>query len=191
MVRIFLIRHGEPAGAWGMVDDPGLSARGMAQARTAAEAIAGLGPVTLVCSPLRRCRDTAATAARLLRRPCAIDVAVAEVRTPAGLADRRAWLQRTFAWRADASPVLWSSVEQETRAWRDELLRAAQAWDSDVAVFTHFIAINVIVGAALNSEGTLVCRPDHASITEVVNEHGALKLVKLGAQMQHQASEAR
>ena len=64
MVRIFLVRHGEPAGAWGVVDDPGLTERGQTQARAAAETIAGFGDVGLVSSPLRRCRDTAAPTAK-------------------------------------------------------------------------------------------------------------------------------
>jgi broad specificity phosphatase PhoE len=191
MVRIFLIRHGEPAGAWGVVDDPGLTERGCAQAQAAAETIAGVGRVGLVSSPLQRCRDTAAPAAKLLHQHCGIDPKVAEVRTPAGLTDRRAWLQRTFAWKKDEAPVLWASVEPETRAWRDECLWVANAWAADIAVFTHFIFINAIVGAAIKSSQTVVCHPDHASIIELVREDGELKLIKLGVQMQTAASEAR
>jgi hypothetical protein len=51
-------------------------------------------------------------------------------------------------------------------------------------VFTHFIAINVIVGAALGVEHTIVCTPDHASITEIDIGAGALRLVRHGASMQ-------
>ncbi len=188
MPRIFLIRHGEPAGAWGVVDDPGLSERGREQAMGAAEAIAGFGPVGLVSSPLRRCRATAAPAAGLLRQHCGIDPKVAEVRTPAGLVDRRAWLRRNFGAH---EPVTWSALEPETRAWRKDALWVAQAWERDLVVFTHFIFINVLVGAAMKSENTVVCHPDHASITELVRENGALHLVKLGAQMQTQSAEAR
>lgn len=191
MVRIFLIRHGEPAGAWGVVEDPGLTERGFDQARAAGETIASIGRVGLVSSPLRRCRDTAAPAAQMLRQPCGIDPKVAEVRTPPGLTDRRAWLQRNFAWRKDTPPVLWSSLEPETRAWHDEALGVANAWERDIAVFTHFIFINAIVGAAMKREQTIVCHPDHASITQLVRENGEFKLVKLGAQMQTAASEAR
>jgi broad specificity phosphatase PhoE len=87
--------------------------------------------------------------------------------------------------------VLWSSLEPETRAWRDDALWVANAWAGDIVVFTHFIFINAVVGAAMKSEQTIVCHPDHASITELVRENGELKLVKLGAQMQTAASEAR
>jgi broad specificity phosphatase PhoE len=53
----------------------------------------------------------------------------------------------------------------------------------DSAVFTHFIAINVIAGAALGVEHTIVCTPDHASITEIEVKEGVLRLVRHGAAM--------
>jgi hypothetical protein len=49
-------------------------------------------------------------------------------------------------------------------------------------VFTHFIAINVIVGAALESNETIVCKPGYASITELAVE-GQLRLVRVGEEM--------
>ncbi len=46
MVRLFLIRHGEPEAAWGgAVDDPGLTEHGRAQAETPAQARASDGEV--------------------------------------------------------------------------------------------------------------------------------------------------
>ena len=38
-------------------------------------------------------------------------------------------------------------------------------------------------GAALGREATIVCRPDHASITELAVEDGALRLIGLGVEM--------
>ena len=37
----------------------------------------------------------------------------------------------------------------------------------DAVIFSHFIAINVVVGAANRSEQVLSFRPDHASVTKV------------------------
>lgn len=56
--------------------------------------------------------------------------------------------------------------------------------EQDTAVFTHFIAINVIVGAAMRKEDTIVCKPGHASITELEVSASALKLTAAGAEMQ-------
>ena len=133
---------------------------------------------------MRRCRDTAAPAAQLLRQNVGVDPNVGEVRTPIGVEDRRAWLRRNFNWRQDAPRVQWSELERETREWRDAVLSGARAWRGDIAVFTHFVAINVIVGAALDSEDTIVCAPDFASVTELELLDGVLKLKQLGAQMQ-------
>ena len=59
MIRILLIRHAQPEGAWGVADDPGLTERGRAQAEGAAMMLARVAPLFLVSSPLRRCRETA------------------------------------------------------------------------------------------------------------------------------------
>lgn len=63
------------------------------------------------------------------------------------------------------------------------MLDCVLALQSDTAVFSHFIAINVMVGAALQREETIVCRPDHASITELRINDGELKLVAAGVTM--------
>jgi hypothetical protein len=64
------------------------------------------------------------------------------------------------------------------------MLRFVRGLHEDTAVFTHFIGINVIVGAAMGVEDTIVCIPDHASITELEVSNGALRVVVLGADMQ-------
>ena len=180
MIRILLIRHAQPEGAWGVADDPGLTERGRAQAEGAAMMLARVAPLFLVSSPLRRCRETAGPTVALFGQEAVIEPRVAEVRTPTAAADRRAWLAARFA---DDASTLWTDLEAETRAWRDELLACVRGWRTDTAVFTHYIAINVLAGAATGREETLVCRPAHASITELALENGALRLVALGAQM--------
>lgn len=183
MTRIFLIRHAEPAAAWGEDDDPGLSRRGHVQAEIAAARLGGLGLSRVVSSPMRRCRETAAPFVAASGLALAIEPRVSEVTTGAGIGDRRAWLQENFAWRADAPRRTWTSVDGALRDWRDEVLAGVRALGPDCAVFTHFIAINAIVGAALGRAETIVCRPDHVSITEIAIEGDAIRLVKLGAEM--------
>jgi broad specificity phosphatase PhoE len=182
MKRLFLIRHGEPEAAWGESDDPGLSALGRAQAEAAAGALpAGL---LLWTSPMRRCRETASPYAERLRRTPVIEARVSEVATPANIADRRAWLSDNFAWRDGAPPRRWLQLDGALRNWRDDVLRAARSAHADCAIFTHFIAINVLVGAAMGREETIVCRPAHASITELDYDGEALSVVRLGASME-------
>jgi broad specificity phosphatase PhoE len=64
MTRLYMIRHGRPAAAWGGGDDdPGLDPEGVRQAQEAAQALMSLPaderPISVVSSPLRRCTETA------------------------------------------------------------------------------------------------------------------------------------
>jgi broad specificity phosphatase PhoE len=184
MTRLFLIRHGEPETAWGGTDDdPGLSQAGQTQARAAAEMLAGRGPLAIVSSPMRRCRETAAPYAERRGLEPLIDRRVSEVATPAGVGDRRGWLQSNFPWRDPSARRLWSELDPALRAWRDDMLAYVRGIEHDCAVFTHFIAINVIAGAALARDETIVARPGHASITELELIGGRLLLRRAGAEM--------
>ena len=183
MTRLFLIRHGEPEAAWGgAIDDPGLSEAGQRQAEAAATALVNLGDLHILSSPMRRCLETAAPYAQQRGLTPAIEPHVSEVATPAGVTDRRAWLLQNFPWQAGPARA-WSDLAPELAAWRAQMLGCVTALDKDCAAFTHFIAINVIVGAALARNETIVCKPGYASITELAVEGGELHLVRLGEEM--------
>jgi broad specificity phosphatase PhoE len=164
------------------MDDPGLSPKGHEQAREAAARLADFGKLSVISSPMRRTLETAAPYAVEVGREPAIDTRVSEVATPAGVRDRRRWLQQNFPWRG-GPPRLWASLSSELRAWRRQVLDHVLNATEDSAVFTHFIAINVIAGAAMSRPETIVCRPDYASITEIDVVGGELRLVRAGAEM--------
>jgi broad specificity phosphatase PhoE len=92
---------------------------------------------------------------------------------PLSLKERQEWLRKamTSDWaslQASAPPG-----SPDYSAWRSALLDSVQAMAGDAVIFSHFIAINVVVGAATNSDRVLNFRPDHASITTVdVTEQG-------------------
>lgn len=183
MTRLFLIRHGEPEAAWGgAADDPGLSEVGREQAVAAATTLCALGDLRIISSPMRRCVETAAPYASKRGQAPAIEPRVSEVATPAGVADRRAWLLQNFPWQGGPARA-WSDLAPELAAWREQMLGCVRALDQDCVVFTHFIAINVIAGAALARNETIVCKPGYASITELAVEGGALRLRRLGEEM--------
>jgi len=185
MARLFLIRHGQPAGAWGGRDsDPGLSEAGLAQAHGAAAALEAFGPLAVISSPMQRCRQTAAPYASRRGVEPTLEARVGEIVADAGADDRAAWLQARFPWRDPGKVRTWSSLEPRLHAWRKAMLDFVSDVRRDTAVFTHFIAINVIAGAALKRDATIVCRPGHASITELEVADGALALVRFGAEMQ-------
>lgn len=184
MARLFFIRHGEPEAAWGGDDrDPGLSIVGRAQAQRATETLRDLGPLAVWTSPMRRCRETAAPYEAATGTHARIEDRVSEVATPPQIPDRRAWLLQHFPWRGDTAAPNWRELDPELRAWRARLLAAVRATETDTAVFSHFIAINAVVAAAIGADATIVCRPDYASVTEMEVAAGALKLVRQGAEM--------
>lgn len=184
MARLFLIRHGEAAAAWGGDDhDPGLSDLGRSQAEQAAGALVGLGQLRVLCSPMQRCRETAAPYLAKAGVEALIEPRVSEVPTPAGMADRRVWLQQNFPWRGGA-PRSWRETDARLLPWRHALIDCVSAVGEDTAVFSHFIAINVVCGAALGRDETIVCKPDYASITQLEVSNGVLRLVRHGAEMQ-------
>ncbi|MBL8547464.1 MAG: phosphoglycerate mutase family protein [Hyphomonadaceae bacterium] len=184
MTRVFLIRHGEPQAAWGgAVDDPGLSQAGQAQAAGAARSLLTLGPLAIVSSPMRRCRETAAPYESETASPALVERRVGEVVAPAGVSDRRAWLRENFPWDAGAPRRRWRDVDPALRAWRDDVVGCALAFNQDTAVFSHFIAINALASVAMQSEETIVCVPGYASITEFEVRNGSLELVRLGESM--------
>src|SRR5258706_5105045 len=99
MLRLYLVRHGKPAVAWGSGDDdPGLDETGRGQAAAVAARLLSLPgedrPIRVVSSPLRRCRETAQPLADALGVPVEIDGAVGEIPTPGALrpAERPEWL---------------------------------------------------------------------------------------------------
>ena len=53
-------------------------------------------------------------------------------------------------------------------------------FETDAVVFCHFIAINVVVGAATGAEELIVFAPGNASLTEVGTDRGKLSLIALG-----------
>ncbi|MBU6373774.1 MAG: phosphoglycerate mutase family protein [Alphaproteobacteria bacterium] len=175
--RLFLVRHGEAAAAWGDDPDPGLSALGRSQAEAAAERLLATGVTRALTSPLLRCRETAAPWERRAGVGALIEPAVAEIPTPAGVADRKVWLRTLMA-------GAWPSQDDapDLAAWRARLVATLRAQPGDTIVFTHFVAINVALGAALGVEDVVVRQPANAAIVAFEIEAGRLRLVEAGAQ---------
>lgn len=142
MTRLVLVRHGEAAAAWGdgVDTDPGLTPRGRAQAEAMADALAPLGPLPVVVSPLRRTRQTAAPLEARWGVTARIEPAVGEVPAPAD-GDRMAWLGLLLTTPVDDWPP-------ELQQWRASVLDALHAVTEDSVVVTHYVAIVVANGEA-------------------------------------------
>ena len=184
MPRVYIIRHGSPASTWGdnANADPGLDAKGRAQAQDAATALLALPqpPRFVISSPLARCRETAAPFAKAVGSAPRIEHHVAEIPTPAAIAleDRPAWLRHAFAQD-------WSDIEGDIdyAVWRDQVAATVTA-SADTAVFSHFVAINAAVSAATNDPRVLCFQPCHCSITVFETDGKKLTLIQRGAEAQ-------
>ena len=66
--------------------------------------------------------------------------------------------------------------------WRRTLLDALLAMPQDCVIYTHFIAINVAVGAGLRREPVDCFRPDYASVSVVETRGDELQVLQLGAE---------
>ena len=173
---IHLIRHAEPAAGWGEHLDPGLSPLGKTQADAAAQLLAAASAKRIVTSPLARCRETARPYEKLLETHARIDPSVGEIRTPPGIGDRAAWLKGVMQGK-------WSDVPPDATldAWRQGVLAAVAACQDDTAVFSHFVAINVLVGLLTGDDRVVIFKPGHASITKLrKTRSGGLEIVELG-----------
>lgn len=178
-VRIVLVRHGHAAAGWTEDPDPGLDEEGRAQAEAMAAALAADGPLSLISSPLRRARATAEPLERLWRCTARIEPRVGEIPSPPGPegepANRGPWLANVMRSRWDdpgADPGL--------LAWRRDLVDALVGLPEDSVLTTHFVAINVAVGAATGDPRVTCFRPGYCSRTVLEAEAGKLALVSLG-----------
>jgi broad specificity phosphatase PhoE len=174
MPKLYLVRHGRAAAGFGEDADPGLDPLGQSQAAAAAERLNLLPRMALRSSPLRRARETAAPLEALWKQRAHIDPAVSEIPSPTpDLAARVVWLRDFMQGR-------WTDVEPAVRAWRSTLIRALLGLEEDCIIFSHYVAINVAAGAALQDDRTLVFSPANASITIFEHDGQTLRLIEKG-----------
>jgi broad specificity phosphatase PhoE len=165
--RVLLVRHGRAAAGWDDDLDPGLDDLGRAQASAMAAHLASVGPWPLVVSPRRRTRETAAALEGAWGVGARVESRVGEIATPdgIGLADRGTWLR-------DLVDRRWSELGHDLKVWRQDVLEALWALDTETVVVTHFVAINVAVGWATGDDRVVSVSPDYCSVTALDNRPG-------------------
>ncbi len=177
MPRIHMVRHGRAAAGFGEDMDPGLDDLGRSQADAVAQRLNALGPRLILSSPLRRTRETAAPLTALWTATPVIEPAVAEIPSPKGmgLEERVVWLRALMAGS-------WRNVPPELAAWRVACIAAMAALAQDAVVFSHYVAINVLLGAATADDRVVAFSPQYCSVTVFDNDGGALRLVEKGGE---------
>ena len=175
MSRIYLVRHGRAAAGWDDDPDPGLDDLGRDQAARTAARLAELAPMNLVSSPLRRCRETAGFLAELWPGATVeIDERVSEIPSPDGVP-----LGRRLPWLRAAMAGSWQDLGDRYTAFRDSVVTFVSSRPADTVIFSHFIAINAVIGACSNDDRLVIDSLDNASVT-VVDTGDPLRLVERG-----------
>ncbi|MAN75554.1 MAG: histidine phosphatase family protein [Henriciella sp.] len=172
---IYLVRHGEAEAGWGTSPDPGLSALGLKQAEAVAEQLASQPVNQILASPMRRCQETSRPFAGQSGLQVSTEPAVTEIPTPDGLDDRVDWLRGFMAGTWDAAPPVVAD-------WREALVGKLASIENHTVVFTHFIAINTIVGHLSGSDAVTSFRPGHCSVTKLQRENDVLRIVERGSE---------
>lgn len=174
---IRLVRHGRAAAGWNVDPDPDLDDLGRQQAAQVAGQLLEFGNLTVISSPLLRCRSTAEAYADLTRQPVAIEPSVAEIPSPEGIemADRVEWLRA-------AMQGTWSDLGGRYVSYRDTIASYVRDCADDTVIFSHFVAINAVIGACLGDDSLVIRSLDNCSVTTVAVDSAGLHLVEGGSE---------
>lgn len=177
MAKIYMVRHGRAEAGFGESIDPGLDALGHSQAEELAKKFASLGPLPITSSPLKRARETAAPLAKLWNVEPVIEKAVAEIPSPRGmtLEERVTWLRKLMGGS-------WRDVPRDLAEWREDCVASVTEISCDTVIFSHYVAINVIVGAATGDHRVVVFSPENCSVTVFETDGSSLRLIEKGAE---------
>ncbi len=174
---IYLIRHGEAAARWGSHPDPGLSDLGREQAAAVAETLSHLGIERIMSSPMARCQETGRAFASRSGLDLAIEPRVTEIPTPEDVTDRVPWLQSLMAGN-------WEDAPELVQSWRKALIETVASQPASTAIFTHFVAINAIVGYLENTDKVTVFRPNYCSLTRLDVSDSGVTLAARGESLE-------
>jgi len=176
-VTLHLVRHGRAAAGWDADPDPGLDATGREQALAVAARLAAMPPRPVVTSPYLRCRETAQPIANRWGTVPEVVAELGEIPSPEGVP-----MDRRGEWLMEAMAGTWEDLGPRWTEYRDALLAGARALASrDAVAFTHFVAINAVIGAATGDDRVMIRSLDNCSVTVVdVRDDGSLVLLEGG-----------
>ena len=176
MAIVQLVRHGKAAAGFGAHPDPGLDDQGRNQAQAVAAMLdhQHTDHLKLLSSPLARAYETGEYLAELWQAPIGIEARVAEIPSPT--TDLKARAQ----WLSEAMAGNWSALDKSVQQWRRDLASFLLSCDSDCIIFSHYVAINAAVGAAMEDDRMRIFGPDNCSVTTLDNAGTSLRVVELG-----------
>ncbi len=162
-IRIALVRHGRASAGWDTAVDPGLDDLGRDQADVAAKKLDQIfagQQVEIVSSPLLRCQQTAKSFADLRTTPVRICAEVAEIPSPSGVE-----MSSRVDWLRAAMQGTWADLGGEYVEFRDLVIKFVRSRETNTVIFSHFVAINAVIGALVGDDRVVIRSLDNCSIT--------------------------
>ena len=173
--HIILVRHGEASAGWSTHPDPGLSAQGLQQARTAGKSLINeLSCYQLLSSPKKRAMETMEIMIKGKKYSFELDPRFIEI--PSGNVDadkKKDWLIRIFT-----TPI--EELPEPIKEWRNKLIKWFKEAEGNFIVTTHFMVINALVSHITSNNAISYFHPDYASRTEIFIRNGELTQLILG-----------
>ena len=178
-IRIALVRHGRASAGWDTAVDPGLDDLGRSQADEAAKKLdlifAGQ-QVEIVSSPLLRCQQTAKSFADMRKAPMRVCAEVAEIPSPSGVE-----MSARVDWLRTAMQGTWADLGGEYVEFRDLVIKFVRSRETNTVIFSHFVAINAVIGALVGEDRLVICSLDNCSITLLERDaDGKLSIAQTG-----------
>ncbi len=176
MTRMYMVRHGRASAGWDTALDPDLDDLGREQSQKVAEELRHLQLNDVISSPLLRCQQTAAPLAQFWKTSPRICSEVSEIPSPSGVAmsDRIVWLRQ-------AMQGTWSELGSEYVNYRDRITEFVCGVTTDTVIFSHFIAINAVIGGVLGDDRLVIRSLDNCSVTIFERDSdGVLSLLQGG-----------
>jgi broad specificity phosphatase PhoE len=155
-----MVSQGRAAAGWDTALDPELDELGHAQAREVADQLQSLQLGNIITSPLLRCQQTAEPLGLKWNVVPQVFAEVSEIPSPKGVAmsDRIVWLRQ-------AMQGTWSDLGADYVAYRDCITEFVRGIQTDAVIFSHFIAINAVIGGVLGDDRLVIRSLDNCSIT--------------------------
>lgn len=181
MTRIYMVRHGRAAAGWNEDPDPPLDELGRQQSLRVASTLSSRGPLPVLSSPLLRCQQTAFPLATAWKQDVRIEPLVGEIPSPDGYA-----LEDRVTWLRDAMAGTWTEVAQKSgehyAAYRRAIASCVASLHEDTVIFSHFIAINAVIGVATDDDRVMIASLDNCSVTTFDVADGKLTLIETGGE---------
>lgn len=181
MTRIYMVRHGRAAAGWNEDPDPALDELGRQQSLRVSSELSARGPLPVLSSPLLRCQQTAFPLATAWKQEVRVEPLVGEIPSPAGYA-----LEDRVTWLRDAMAGTWTEIAEKSGVhyaqYRRDIAGFISSISEDTVVFSHFIAINAVIGAATDDDRVVIAHLDNCSVTTFDVDNGRLTLSELGGE---------